>query len=109
MTKTTPIYVGKKIIGNVKGDTFYKRISSFRHFLRKPPAIAFDVQTLLDAEQVGAVNVEVNDYETGDIYRSTIEQIRREGFEMDRGYGHQIALPISIWQRYGRPVQLGLF
>ena len=49
----TPIFVGTRVVGAVKGDTFFKTIRK-SHFLRKPPAIAFDTNSLEQAKQAGA-------------------------------------------------------
>ena len=39
---TKPVKVNKKVVGNVDGDTLNKTLESSKHFLRTPPAIAFD-------------------------------------------------------------------
>jgi hypothetical protein len=93
----TPIHAGNRVIGKVSGNTFYKHIRGSVHILRTPRAIALDVGSLEQAERAGAVNVQVTDTETGTAYRSSIEHIRRAGFDLDRGFGSQIALPIEGW------------
>ena len=93
----TAIYAQGRAIGTVRGDTFYKSIRGSAHILRTPRAIALDLGSLEQAEQAGAVNVQVTDTETGTVYRSTIEHIRRDGFELNRGFGAQIALPLDGW------------
>ena len=64
MTYSIPIRVGRQVVGEVQGDTFHKRLRASVHFLRIPPAIAFDVMTLDDAERAGARRVEVTDLES---------------------------------------------
>ena len=54
---TPKIKVGNKIVGEVLGDTFVKRLHSKTHFLRKPRAIAFDVDTLSQAQELGATRI----------------------------------------------------
>ncbi len=104
-----PIYVGRHIVGYVRGGVFHKTLRS-NHFLQKPPAIAFDVSTLRDAEQAGAQRVEIVDAESKRIYRAAISTIWTNGFRLNRGFGRQIALPLAEWNRdTERAEQLELF
>lgn len=107
----TPVFVVEKIVGYVQGQTFFKRIKSSKHFLRKPPAIAFDTSSLCDAELLGARFVQVTDSESGKVYKASIDQIWVEGFSLNRGHGQQQALHLSKWNCGSRPVsrQLSLF
>lgn len=95
----TQIFVGgkQKPVGFVKRDCFYKNFRASVHMLRKPPAIAFDVESLDMAEQAGAVRVQVTDTETGTMYRANLAHIRENGFPFNRGFGEQVALPLSGW------------
>jgi len=95
----TPIRCNAKIIGDVRGETFYKNLIASKHFLRVPRAIAFDVSSLTDAERAGARCVQVTDIETSRIYRQSIATIRAKGFRVARGYGEQIALALEFWNR----------
>lgn len=96
-----PIYIGKKAIGHVQGDTFYKAVRSSVHFLRRPRAIAFDVSTLHDAEAAGARRVEVTDSDTGRVYQLPLSTVWAEGFEFNRGFGDQWGVPLDEWLRPG--------
>lgn len=96
-----PIYIGKKAIGHVQGDTFYKAVRSSVHFLRRPRAIAFDVSTLHDAEAAGARRVEVTDSDTGRVYQLPLSTIWAKGFEFNRGFGDQWGVPLGEWLRPG--------
>jgi hypothetical protein len=103
------IYAGSKIAGKVLGDTLYKTIKP-EHFLRRPPAIAFDVSVLDQAIKAGAVKVIVTD-STGTKYKANIEHIRKAGFYFNRGFGDQVGLLLSGWirTRKGGLEQLSLF
>lgn len=105
---STLIYVGSKVVGRVLGDTFQKTIRK-DHFLQKPPAIAFDIDSLYKAEQAGAVKVQVTDRDSGQIYSALLSLIRSKGFLLNRGYGDQIALPMHEWKCDDDTVQLALF
>jgi hypothetical protein len=106
----TPIFAGGRLIGKVQGDTFYKSIRK-NHYLRRPPAIAFDIESLDQAEQAGADKVQVTDREDGTTYISTIEHIRTRGNVFNRGYGDQIYLVLDGWikQKPGGRLQMSLF
>lgn len=96
-TRSIPVRVGGRVVGFVRGDTFTKRVQASRHFLRKPPAIAFDVQSLITAQRLGATRVEVTDTESGRVYRVQLETIRARGVRVNRGFGDQLALLLHEW------------
>ncbi len=77
---------------------FTKTVKASRHFLRVPPAIALDKKALDWAEREGASIVCVTDKESGSIYRACLATIREKGFRVSRGFGEQIALPLSRWK-----------
>ncbi len=108
--KENILYIGSKIAGKVRGNTLYKRIKP-EHYLRQPPAIAFDVSILDQAEKSGAIHVVVTDSSNGTQYKSTIRHIREAGFYFNRGYGDQVGLPLAGWirTRRGQLEQLALF
>lgn len=85
-------------IGRVNGHVFLKTIQGSEHLLRRPPAIAFDISTIDDAEAAGATQVVVLDSETGISFRTSMEVLRAKSFRLDRRYGQQIALPLTYWE-----------
>jgi hypothetical protein len=105
---STPIRASGHVVGKVEGNTFYKAVDGSRHFLRVPPAICFNVQSLKEAEQANADYIEVTDRETGKAYRASIRLVWDSGFKVNRGFGDQIALPFDKWQVVGEPLQLAL-
>jgi hypothetical protein len=104
-----PIYSGNKVIGEVRGRTFHKRVHSSRHFLTRPPAIAFDVGSLRQAENAGASQVDVFDEDTGKHWRAALTVIWEHGREFDRGHGRQIYLPLDLWNQQPPARQASLF
>lgn len=94
-----PIRINAKIVGDVRGETFYKNVLASKHFLRVPRAIAFDVSSLTDAESAGARFVEIRDAESGRVFRQSIATIRAKGFRVARGFGEQVALALEFWNR----------
>jgi len=92
------ISIGTQVVGKVLNGVFSKRVRGSRHFLRKPPAIALDIDTLEQALRLGATKVEVYDMESGIFYRAKIDLIFEKGFKFNRGFGDQIALCLSRWE-----------
>ncbi len=77
------IKVNNKVVGEVVDNTFIKNLNSDKHFLKKPPAIAFDISSLNNASISGAVYVKINDTKT-DSDEDTVFAItvnRNEGIE----------------------------
>jgi len=100
-----------RVIGEVRGDVFRKRIKGSKHILRVPPAIAVDTDALKAAENLGARQVVVEDVENGTLYYASVQTFWEHGFRFNRGFGDQIGLPLHRWQvqRRGEPMQQALF
>lgn len=99
-----PIYRadGRAVVGRVEGDTFYKRVRSTVHKLRRPPAWACDVESLDQAAAAGATRVEIFDGDTGRTCAAAIDDFYQHGIKVSRGHGVQLALPMSFWSIVGR-------
>jgi len=94
----TKIYSNNRMVGEVVGTTFRKHLKP-NHFLWRPPAIAFGLQSLIDAKRAGATRVEVINTETGRVHRATLDLIERHGFNVERGgFEPQRALALHRWQ-----------
>jgi hypothetical protein len=93
--KGTPIHGGGHVVGYVRGDTFYKVIAASKHVLRQPPALAFSVESLEQADALGALKVDITDRESGRHYLADLATIRAYGFVIDRGYGRQLACRLT--------------
>ena len=97
--KKNILYEGK-IIGYVQNGTLVKTVRSSRHFLRKPPAIAFNVSTIERAIDADAENILIFDTENNLYFTSTMKKLEHDGFEFNRGHGEQIALALDKWERH---------
>jgi len=104
-----PIYVNGRAVGHVEGDTFYKTLRASVHFLKRPPAIAFDVSSLFDAQDAGATKVHITDQETGRVYVARIADILRDGRRFNRGFGDQVYYLLTRWRHPDAPQQMTLF
>ncbi len=96
---STAIYVGGKVVGQVKNSSFIKKVQASKHMLRSPRGWALDIQSLKDAEEIGARFVELHDSDSGKTYRASIEQIWEKGFRFNRGFGDQWLMLIDEWNK----------
>lgn len=110
-TNSIPIYAQHKRVGAVVGTTFHKdRVKASSGFLRHPPAIALSVDSLEDALDAGATEVQVTDIESGMVYRAPMQTILMKGWEFCRGAGMQVGLELKFWNTHkAGPRQLSLF
>jgi len=105
MSSITKIFVGGRVVGEIAKGTFKKSVKSSTGFLHSPPSIALSVDSLTQAEQAGAQNIEVKDKETGRVYSCTVTHFRQYSFDLQRGgYEAQKALPLSYWNVSGGTV-----
>jgi hypothetical protein len=95
---STNIRVNGRVVGKVVGNQFLKNIKE-DWILRKPPALANDIQALHDAERAGAEYCCFTCTDTGITYRAPIAKIWDLGFTFNRGWGEQIALSLSHWSQ----------
>tara|TARA_R100001377_G_scaffold65994_1_gene41276 strand:+ start:7728 stop:8150 length:423 start_codon:yes stop_codon:yes gene_type:complete len=86
-----------KVVGVVMKDTLHKRVNSSKHFLRKPPAIAFDKDCIEKAKKLGAIKIMVHDLDTKKRFMANYKEFERHAIKLNRGFGEQLALPISMW------------
>jgi len=94
-----PIFAGNgKVVGEIRDGVFLKKLRGSRHFLRKPPAICFDISSLKEAEEAGATHIKIIDIETGKTYHAPLRLVWEKGFTLDRGHGRQIGLPLNLWE-----------
>jgi hypothetical protein len=100
-----------RVVATVDGDCLKKQVDGSKHFLQKPPGIAFDAAILEAAERAGVQLVRVRDRETGDVYACQLSEFALHAIRVDRGFGLQWCLPFAFWRvrRAGEPIQLGLF
>lgn len=100
-----------RVCATVEGDCLKKQIDGSKHFMQRPPGIAFDTAILEAAERAGVVVAWVRDRESGDVYTCQLDAFRQHGRPLDRGFGPQVCLPFTFWRvrRAGAPVQLALF
>lgn len=102
-----------QVVGHIDGQMLWKRVEGSAHMLRCPPAWAWEKSALSEALRRGVTRCRIEDTETGRTYVAPLTFFWTKGFELDRGHGRQVALPLSCWQVQEpgalAPRQLGLF
>jgi hypothetical protein len=93
----TVIKANGRTVGQVYNGVFVKDVSSHKHFLHTPEAIAYTVDTLHAAQRAGAEWCEVLDIDTGIRYRASIAKIFDMGKPFNYGWGDQIFLTLQNW------------
>lgn len=96
-TEYTPIFAGRKLIGKVSGGVFLRTFRGSVHFLKKPSALAVDVDALESAERAGATWARFTDAETHRTYCAPLALFRERGFHFNRGFGFQVGLALDLW------------
>lgn len=82
-------------VGTLRGGVFVKRVRD-AHILRRPAAIALQDDVLAELRRAGCHTVEAA-LDGGKVLRAPIERFAAKGFELDRGFGAQTALPLAQW------------
>ncbi len=93
----TVIKANGRTVGQVYNGVFVKDVSSHKHFLHTPEAIAYTIETLHAAQRAGAEFCEVLDTDTGIRYRASIAKIFDMGKPFNYGWGDQIYLTLQNW------------
>ncbi len=92
------IRVSGRLVGEVTNGIFKKTISGSRHILRKPPAIALSVESLQQAERVGAHDIQITDIDLGCVYACTLQHFKSHAFPLQRGgFEPQLALRLELF------------
>jgi hypothetical protein len=99
----TVIKVNGRTVGQVIDGVFVKDVSSSKHFLHTPEAIAYTIDTLHAAARAGAEYCDVLDTDTGTHYRASIAMIWDKGKPFNYGWGEQIMLTLPYWQASADP------
>lgn len=104
-TKPKLIYSDGRQTGSVR-DGIYRRTLKANHFLKYPEVsvcVSTDVLDQLQALEVQSL--EFKHSETGTRYKCSLEHFLECGRRLNRGYGEQIALPLTGFVTTGRKLQ----
>lgn len=106
---STKIWDGGKVVGEVVGDEFIKKVHSTIHFLRKPPAICFGIESIDQVKQLNVSRIKIFDLDTGIIYRASFDKLLDLGFPVNRRFGEQIGLELKYWTKENTSGNFQLF
>lgn len=87
----------RRVIAKIIGDTLIKKCKSI-HMLLKPAGWAYDVTVLETAKANNVKYIEIENTDTHQVYKTTLETFIARGIPIDRGYSKQIVLPIEYWE-----------
>lgn len=91
------IRVGEKVIGEIEGDVFIKKVSGSKHRLKSPPAWAVDANSWDNQISPVCKFVQVYDREQGKSYWSTVANFNQYKGLIDRGFEPQYFLALNRW------------
>jgi hypothetical protein len=81
--------------------TLIRRLRGSKHLLRSPQAICFDASIIEQAQYLGCQSIEVKDIETNIVYRVQFTDFKEKAISINRGFGSQLALPLTYWASSG--------
>lgn len=94
-----PIYAQNgRIVARADCCRMQKVIQGSKHFLRTPPAIAFDVFCINQAKKMNLKEIHVLDSETRTLYIVDMETFLAKSLQLNRGFGEQMALTMEYWK-----------
>jgi hypothetical protein len=93
-----------KVLDNPQGEKYtFKTIIGSKHMLRVPPSFAYDQFVLEQAEGYGVSYHVIKDKETNRVWSALHSDFEVHGIQLNRGFGVQIALPLSYWTEGSQP------
>lgn len=96
-TKTLPVFnENGRVVGHIENGVLRKTVKR-SHQLQRPAAWGWDTAIIDQAERAGVRFTELTD-ENGRVWRASLADFRRHGVRVNRGFGAQVALPLSFWQ-----------
>ena len=89
---------GKRIIGDLTGKIYTKKVQGSKHQLRVPPAWGIDESAVTTIARAGATTIQIHDTEKGIYYSCELATFQTHCLKIDRGFGKQLALPMKWWR-----------
>lgn len=98
-TKSVRVVHNGRMVGVIEGNTFTKSVERRIHFFRKLQGYAIDKAVISRLPQKGVRFVVVKEKDTGDTYRVPLAEYLEHGIPLNHGFGEQIVLPLSYFER----------
>jgi hypothetical protein len=90
--------VDGKIIGDIEGGVFTKRVNGKVHMLREPMAWAIDQRAYEEHVKKACHTIVIIDTENGTKYKVSTKVFDEKRVFMNRGFGPQYYLVMKWWQ-----------
>ena len=91
------IKVGEKVIGEIKGEIFVKKVIGSKHRLQNPPAWAVDANAWDNQISPVCKYILIVDTEGQKNYWSTVDNFDKHKGLLDRGFDPQYFLALNRW------------
>jgi hypothetical protein len=96
------VKVDGRVIGCLSDGTFYKSVIGSKHRLRVPQqSFAIQSDTIDELARAGVTQIIIYDRETNLRYSISLQDFLKNSFPVDRGYGPQLACPVSAFEVTG--------
>ena len=92
----------RKVIGHIKGDTFFKDVKRSKHLLRQWNAWCVDADAYDEMSKGEVFKIIITDQESGIIYYSTTENFEQNRGTINLGHGTQYFLNMKYWTCYAK-------
>lgn len=99
-SKSVPIFLDRRRVASVTGDTLRRSLSGKKHLLNGE-AVCYRVEILAQAKTIGATKVEIKDRDNGKIYLASIDLFETRGFTIKNAFGEQRCLNLSHFDQIG--------
>lgn len=70
-----------------------------KHVLRHPPALALETGVIRQLEALQVHTLQFTRRDTGEVFRTAFAHFTERAFQLNRGFGEQLALPLAGWTR----------
>ena len=94
----TPVKVGRKFIGWIQGNVFFKKVKKSKHLLRVIPAYGIDKEKFDNVIKPQVSLIVIIEMEGKVAYMTSTRKFKEKAIERDFGYGKQYFLPLTYWQ-----------
>lgn len=93
-----PHFKSYKLMGNLIGDTFYKRVEPV-HYMRVVDGYGFQYAAFSEFAQHGVKKIHITERHTGNSWESTLEEWNEHGHIADYGRGKQIFMSLKYMSK----------
>lgn len=86
-----------RVIGDIDGGVFYKRVNPEIHMVRRPPSWATDADSFDREVAPNCHTIVLIDITSDKQWEVSVEMFLKHRFKLNRGHGKQYALVLKWW------------